>query len=270
MNEPVRSWPFASIDRLLDERLPDPLRDPALDLAVGDQRVHHSADVVDCDVAHDLHDAGLRLDLHLGDLAAVRPGLVLRGLGRADTTIFASGWLRRELEEPDAAIGAADHEPPGAELDVPFGRLERAGRELAARVDDRVRAGEHRAAADLQRPRAAAAAARSSRPRVALDDRYLLGRDPQSLGDDLRVGGPQARAHRLRARHHDHACPSPVTVTSTVSLRVRAPGHLDVAAERRARRACRASSLRPYVRETAPVGLRRAPCRARPRSSPQS
>jgi hypothetical protein len=48
---------------LLEQRLAGALRDPAMGLAVQDQRVHGAADVIDGGVADDLDGPGFRVDL---------------------------------------------------------------------------------------------------------------------------------------------------------------------------------------------------------------
>src|SRR5712691_3230684 len=56
----------------LGERLPDPLRGPAVRLAVDDQRVDAAPDVVDRGEPGDFHRARFGIDLALADRAAVR------------------------------------------------------------------------------------------------------------------------------------------------------------------------------------------------------
>ena len=77
----MRTAPVAgSVSRCSREGVPDPLDDPALDLARGAERVDHPADVVDRGDALDGHLARLDVDGDLGDLdaegehAASRPG----------------------------------------------------------------------------------------------------------------------------------------------------------------------------------------------------
>ena len=72
MNEPDSICPLAGVvEAVLDQRLPDPLRDAAVGLAVDDHRVDGAADVVDGGVAHDRDHAGVGIDLDLADVAAV-------------------------------------------------------------------------------------------------------------------------------------------------------------------------------------------------------
>ena len=70
--------PSSSYDELLEERLPDAGRDAAVHLALGDQRVHDVARVVDRDEAAELDLAGLGVDLDGGDVGAEREGRRVR------------------------------------------------------------------------------------------------------------------------------------------------------------------------------------------------
>jgi len=58
------------------------LRDAARDLSLQQQRIDDGADVVHDAVAHDLHFAGLLIDLELADVAAVGEILHRRKIGR--------------------------------------------------------------------------------------------------------------------------------------------------------------------------------------------
>src|SRR3954470_24576522 len=58
----------------LHQRLPDALRDAAVDLSFDEERIDDGAEVVDADVALDADDAGLRIYLDLADMAAVGIG----------------------------------------------------------------------------------------------------------------------------------------------------------------------------------------------------
>ena len=57
------------VHHLLDERLADPLRDAALDLALAQERVQHAADIVHRGIAHERRLAGVGVDLDLGRCA---------------------------------------------------------------------------------------------------------------------------------------------------------------------------------------------------------
>ena len=124
------------VDRLLDQRLPESLRDAAVHLPFRHQRIDHRADVVDRDVARHAHRAGLGIHLDLAHLAAVRPGLSLHRLGvlAEDAPL---GLLCRQLGQPDRAVGAGDAVAAGGKLDVACGRLEFARRKRAPHFDQR-------------------------------------------------------------------------------------------------------------------------------------
>ena len=80
MNEPVTSWPLLVVDRGLHQRLAEALRERAMQLAFHDHVVEHVAAIVDRRIGDDRDVAGLRIDLDLGDVAAVGKGL--RCIGR--------------------------------------------------------------------------------------------------------------------------------------------------------------------------------------------
>jgi hypothetical protein len=59
---------------LLHQRLTDALNDPAMHLSRHQQRVHDNAEIIDHRIFDDFNDTGLRVDLDLGDVAAIRKG----------------------------------------------------------------------------------------------------------------------------------------------------------------------------------------------------
>ena len=62
-------------DRLpshIRERLPEALRDAAMHLPLQGQLVDDGADIIDHDVAIDLHPTGLGIDFHFADMTAIR------------------------------------------------------------------------------------------------------------------------------------------------------------------------------------------------------
>src|SRR5258708_29406525 len=81
---------------MLAEHLPRPLRDPALHLAFHDLMIDDVAGVVHRSEAHDFGDAGLGLDLDLGDMAAVRES-------HAEPA-FRSEEHTSELQSPDHLV----------------------------------------------------------------------------------------------------------------------------------------------------------------------
>jgi hypothetical protein len=97
------------------------------------------AGVVAGDVGRDLRPAGLGIDFHLGDVAAVRKGgAEFVGIGDVE---LAGAPLREALDR-NRAVGALDAVAPGGELDVGLGRLELFGRHGEAFLHHLAR-GEH-------------------------------------------------------------------------------------------------------------------------------
>ena len=113
-------------DGVLVKRLADPLDDAAMDLAFEQERVQGDAEIVDDDIGHDLRLAGVRVDLNLADMGAVRVG----GLGRrpfmrrgqaVGTGLFAAC----EVGEGDGAVGAGDAHGALRKLEIGDAGLER-------------------------------------------------------------------------------------------------------------------------------------------------
>ena len=80
------------IDGVLHQRLPDALREPADQLALDERVIEHDAGIVHRRIGDDLDHAGVRIDLDLGDVAAVREGLrrVDRRLGVERVAVLPS------------------------------------------------------------------------------------------------------------------------------------------------------------------------------------
>ena len=75
MNEPVTSCPLAGVvDRVLRQRLAEALRQAAVHLALDDHPVERIAAVVHRRIGDEVERAGVGIDLHLGDVAAVGEG----------------------------------------------------------------------------------------------------------------------------------------------------------------------------------------------------
>ena len=100
---------------LFHQRLADALHRAAMHLAGEQQRIERGAEIVDDDVADDLGRAGVRIDLDLGDMGAVRIG---RRLGaeflRRATASPASPRMRGEIGKRDDAVGAGHRTAPSA------------------------------------------------------------------------------------------------------------------------------------------------------------
>ena len=181
--------------------MPDRLDDPALDLALGAERVDDAADVVDGVDALDDDLAGLDVDRDLGDLDAVRhhahPGRIrsARAVAEDLPVLEQAGDL---LEGPRAAV-CADHVAPGEredallEVEALRGDLADLPRDVAGRRTD---GRPHR-----RRRRGAArdGCVRAVR-RVAELDRDAVDRQAELLGRDLRHRRPGAGADVLHRR----------------------------------------------------------------------
>ena len=119
------------VDDLLHQGLADALDDAAMDLALDDHRVDHRAEVVDGQVAVEPDDAGLGIDLDLGDMGADRPGEVVgfveTGLVQARLQLVMGEvvghiGLQRDLAERHLPVGAGDAEGAVGEFDIGWRR----------------------------------------------------------------------------------------------------------------------------------------------------
>src|SRR5213596_726085 len=185
------------VDRLLVQGLADALRNAALDLSFDDYVIDDPADVVATDDASEPDLAGLRIDLDFAGLGAVGPGRRRGGLGSGDAERLFR-LARRELGQPDGAVGAGNPEGPIAILDVARGRLERLRRKLLAARNGLAARGHHGRAAHESRARSHAAYA-IREVGVALNDMDFLNGDSQYFGEQLGIRGFQPLPHRLRA-----------------------------------------------------------------------
>jgi N-acyl-D-aspartate/D-glutamate deacylase len=93
----------------------------AVELADHDHRIDDATHVVHGRIRNDVDDAGLRIDLHLGDVAAVRPRRSVDGAHRDQ--LDAPLWLLAcEIEQADRAVGARDAETSVGVFEiVPYG-----------------------------------------------------------------------------------------------------------------------------------------------------
>ena len=137
-------------------------------LAFEQQRIDHVPEVVDDRVAQDCGDAAVRIDLDLGDVAAVREGSGRRVLhlrviesrlhaGRESCRIARR---LRDIKNIHMPVGADDAELAVAEFNVGGGRLKQVRGDLLALVNDLERRLVQRRAADGERTRAAGQPAR--------------------------------------------------------------------------------------------------------------
>ena len=182
------------VDRVLAQRLADALHDAAMGLAVHQQRVDDSAEIVDERIPDHVDHTGLGVDLDFGDMAAVRESrgravgdeLHIEALRQFRRQLQAGADLFGQFHDADRAIGAGDHKPAGAEFDVRDRRLQHMCGDLLAGLDHLVAGGDDRGAARHDRFRAAGAAAGDQLVAVALQQADLVERDAQTRAEHLR------------------------------------------------------------------------------------
>ena len=189
-------------------------------LALDEQRVEHGAAVVDGDVAHDARPPGVEVDLDDGDVGAERERRVAlvevgaggeqpRAVAVAEHLGGASAARRRELGPRQRAgrhAGDADRAGVGVDDDVGDVGLEQVGGEPLGLLDEQLGRLVDGRAAELQRARAAGAAAGRDEVGVAVDEADAVDRDAGLVVDDhgerrlvaLAVG-ERAGAHGGRA-----------------------------------------------------------------------
>ena len=132
------------IDRMLKESLANALYDPAMDLALEQERVDGAAEIVDDGVALDYDGAGIGIDLDLDDVAAIGEGLswryaVMRSI---EAWLHACRQLRgiarrlRHRENIEAQISARHAEYPIGKAYVVRRDFQKVRGELRAFADD--------------------------------------------------------------------------------------------------------------------------------------
>ena len=195
------------VDRVLGERLADPLRDGAVALALHQERVENAPEIVDRGVADDAHGPGRALDLDLAHVAAVG---ISHGAGhvvdmaveperlgiRPERRIEGSA---RDLGEARRPVGAGDAVASVREGDILRPRLQQGGGDRAALLHGVLRRAADGVAADRERARAAGAAAVGNQRAVPLPHAYIVQRDAERAGDDLRERGLVPLPRRLAA-----------------------------------------------------------------------
>src|SRR5438128_12314059 len=195
---------------LYEERGRQSHRETAVDLALHDHRVDDVAAVVDRDEPADLHFAGARVDVDHADVAAERIGEV-RWIVVADRLEPGLHALRmiRVRGEGDVLDGlrlprrALDRELPGLPHQIVVGHLQQIRGDLPRLVTHLARRDRRGGAGDRGRAARVGTEAVGRRVGVAFLDLDVLRRDPELLGQDLRVGGLVALALRLRAEARD-------------------------------------------------------------------
>ena len=174
--------------------------DAAVLLALDEQRVEDRAAVVDGDVAHDAHLARVEVDLDGGDVGPERErgvALVELALGgehaeRAAVTVAED--LGRRLGGPAGELaprqragrhaGHADGRRVDVDDDVGDVGLEQVGGQPLGLLDEGLGRLVHGRPAELQRARAAGAAALGDEVGVAVDEADLLHRDAGLVVDE--------------------------------------------------------------------------------------
>ena len=236
------------VDAALPHRLANPLGDPAVGLAVHDQRVDRPPDIVDRGVAEDLDRPGLGVDLDLADVAAVGKDrgvhLVVRDRGKPGA---GSG-----LEERQAAVGAGDEIPSVRVPDVDRGGLQTVGRRLPARFDQRIGGLDDDRSGHAHRPARMRAAADMDDVGVARHHVDALDGHAQPFGRDLGEAGLMALPARLGSDHQLDSLLGRRDAEPRL-LFGRADRGLDVVGESPAAQPAAPFRLRPAHRESVPV-----------------
>ena len=154
-------------------------------LAVHDHRIDRAPDIVDRGVAHDLHHAGLGIDLDLADMAAIGErrevhGLVADAVQAAQVVrqIVALHRRGRDLEDADRAVGALHDEAAGGEFQIGRGGFQHMAGDPHPLVDDLVRRVQHDDAAEPQRAAGMRAAADRDAVGVAVHQPTLSSGTP--------------------------------------------------------------------------------------------
>src|SRR6516165_11797731 len=148
---------------MLKESLANALDDPAMDLALEQERVDGAPEIVDDGVALDYHDAGIGIDFDLDDVAAVGEGLSWRHavMRRIEPRFHARRQFRgiarrlRHRENIEAEISARYAEYPIGKTYVLRRDFQKVRSELRAFADDGVSRLIERHARDSKRTRTA-------------------------------------------------------------------------------------------------------------------
>src|SRR2546430_8314278 len=149
---------------MLKESLANALGDPAMDLALEQERVDGAAEIVDDVVALDCDGAGIGVDFDLDNVAAVGKGLswryavMLRIKPRLHARRQSRGIARRlsHRENIEAEIGAGHAENPIGKTYVLRRDFQKVRSELRAFADDGASRLVKRCARDRKRTRTAA------------------------------------------------------------------------------------------------------------------
>ena len=205
--------PGVVVDAVLQERLADALGETAVHLAFDDHRVHDVAEVVHRHEVDDVDDARVRVDLHFADVRARRVGevrrIVERFLREPRFEVLQGKVLRhvgreRHLGEGDGLVGVDDGEGAVRELHLVLVRLQHVRGDLLALGDDLVGRLDDGRATHRQRSRAVGAQRVVGTPGVAVQNRDVLERHAELVGDDLSESRLVTLAVAVRAGDHRH------------------------------------------------------------------
>src|SRR5271157_2514518 len=150
-----------------------------MDLALDDQRVDDSSEIVGSGEIQQGDRPGIAIDLDLGDMRACRVGEVRRivkgrlvesRLDRIDRIIVRHIGGQSDLGERYGPVGTRDGELASLELDVGLGRFEQVGGNLLSLAHHFVDRLDESRAADRERARGVGAHAKRDLVRVAVDD----------------------------------------------------------------------------------------------------
>src|SRR6516162_1879987 len=149
---------------MLKESLANALHDPAMDLALKQERVDGAAEIVDDSVALDCDDAGIGVDLYLNDVASARAGRSWRHavMRRIEPRLYPRRQLPSVARRPphrqniEAEIGAGHAEYPVGKTYVLCRDFQKVRSELRAFADDSASRLVKRRARDRKRTRTAA------------------------------------------------------------------------------------------------------------------
>ena len=140
------------VDRMLAHRLPDSLRDAAVQLALEQDVIDDAAAIVHRGVPQNFDDAGLRVDLDLGHVCAAGKGARQRDLA---ARVEGAPVFLREVLHPDRDVGSfhavaafREFEIVRRDFQVLCGELGAFANHLARRDHERSAVRHHRARAD--------------------------------------------------------------------------------------------------------------------------
>ena len=194
----------------LQQRLPHPLRDTAMHLALDDHRVDDVAEIVGGDELDNLGRSGLRIDLDLTDVAAGREGEIgrivkgafLQSRLHAGRQVVGGIGGERHLEPGQTLVGARDLQLAALDDDVALVGLHQMRRDLLGLGLDLVERLDDRRHADGAGARPIGAHAHLHLVGVAMDDVDAVDGHAEPVGDELRECGLVALAMTMRTGHH--------------------------------------------------------------------